>query len=256
MPSAYPTYKGDLHIHTQLSPCGSLDNSPANIIQYAQKAGLDFIAVADHNTTRQAKLVVELGKKAGLTVFPGVEVNTKEEVHCLAIFPDVEPLERMQEILNDHLPQIQNNPEYFGFQVEVDDAENIVYTEDIFLHGALDLSIDQLCDIVHQLGGIFIPAHIDRRGNSLLRQLGFIPPTLPFDALEIFRSTNPDELRAWHAIPPKVTLLKNSDAHYPEDICRAYSEYFMPDLSFNNLRDALHGKNGCGVVPYYSGPKS
>ncbi len=251
MSSKLRTYKGDLHIHTQLSPCGSLDNSPQNIVYFAKEQGLDFIGIADHNTTRQASIVVEIGKQNGLTVFPGVEVNTKEEVHCVCLFPDVTPLAQMQNWLDERLPNMENKPEYFGFQVQVDANDNIVYSENRFLHAAIHASINEVCDYVHQLGGLFFPAHIDRRGNSLLRQLGMIPDNLNFDALEIFRATNEADIRSSLNLSKNIAVLKNSDAHYPYEIGRAYSLYELDALNFNAVRNALRQKDHCKVTHLY-----
>ncbi len=89
--------KADLHIHTCLSPCGDLDMSPRKIVQTAMEKGLDMIAITDHNSTRNVRTCVEIGKKSGLFVIPGCEVNTQEEVHCLCYFPDLEAMEEFQQ---------------------------------------------------------------------------------------------------------------------------------------------------------------
>lgn len=46
-------YLADLHIHTCLSPCGSLEMSPSEIVRRSLAKGLDAIAITDHNTTLQ-----------------------------------------------------------------------------------------------------------------------------------------------------------------------------------------------------------
>ena len=84
--------RADLHIHTVLSPCGDLDMSPANIIGMALQKGLSLIGISDHNSTRQAPVIQQLGEQQGLRVLCGTEVNTAEEVHALAYFPTLERL--------------------------------------------------------------------------------------------------------------------------------------------------------------------
>lgn len=74
--------RADLHIHTVLSPCGDLDMSPANIIGMALQKGLSLIGISDHNSTRQAPVIQQLGEQQGLRVLCGTEVNTAEEVHA------------------------------------------------------------------------------------------------------------------------------------------------------------------------------
>ena len=81
-------YKVDLHIHSCLSPCGSLDMDPESIVETALRKGLDAIAITDHNSTLQCPVIQELGQERGLLVLAGVEVTTSEEVHCLVLFKD------------------------------------------------------------------------------------------------------------------------------------------------------------------------
>lgn len=243
-------YIGDIHIHSLLSPCGSLDMSPIRIIEVAKLKKLDFIGITDHNTTLQAMLICEMGLEHGVKVFPGVEINTKEEVHCLAFFETAHQLQQMQDYIDQHLPSMFNNPDYFGEQVVVDRKENIVYNEERFLHAALHVGIKEISLKVQELGGLFIPAHINRKGNGIISQLGFIPNDLYFDALEIYRLSDPEMLRVELKIPSNVSVIKNSDAHYPDEIGRQYSEYRMPDLSFESLKKAFKQQEDCSVTPH------
>ena len=64
---------GDMHCHTTMSD-GS--TSPEMLVQFAVDAGLDFIAVTDHDTMAGAQVAVNIGKRKGLKVIPGVEVST------------------------------------------------------------------------------------------------------------------------------------------------------------------------------------
>ena len=80
-------YLADLHIHTCLSPCGSLEMSPSEIVRRSLAKGLDAIAITDHNTTLQCPEIQSLGERFGLRVFAGVEVTPREEAHCLVYFP-------------------------------------------------------------------------------------------------------------------------------------------------------------------------
>ena len=134
-------FKADLHIHTCLSPCGDLEMSPRNIIQKAIEQGLDIIAITDHNSTRNVKTCMELGYRNNLFVIGGCEINTQEEVHCLAYFPDLQVLNEFQDYLDEHLPDIKNDTSLFGFQVAVDAFDNIVYEEDKALIVGLDVDL-------------------------------------------------------------------------------------------------------------------
>ena len=77
----------DFHIHSGLSPCGDNEMTPNNIVNIAKLYDLDVIALTDHNSTLNCKAVMDLGKEIGLTVIPGMELCTSEEVHLVCLFP-------------------------------------------------------------------------------------------------------------------------------------------------------------------------
>jgi PHP family Zn ribbon phosphoesterase len=114
-----PWYNADLHIHTCLSPCGSLEMSPRRIIGRAWERGLQLIAITDHNSTRNVRVCMECGAAEGISVIPGCEVNTQEEVHSLCYFPHMEAVELFQDYLDRQISDIPNDPKRFGYQVVV-----------------------------------------------------------------------------------------------------------------------------------------
>jgi PHP family Zn ribbon phosphoesterase len=243
-------YRTDLHIHTLLSPCGDLEMSPARIVSIAIESGLDIIGITDHNTTKQCKVVWELGLKQGLTVIPGCEATSREEVHSLCLFADFDALEDFQKFLDQHLTIIPNNPGLFGYQPVVDQDENILEEIENYLGAALDVSIEEIEQKVHSLAGIFIPAHIDRPRNSLYSQLGFLPDDLKVDALQISKLTDERFVRELYGISPEITLVKFSDAHYPGDLGKTYTNLLLEEPIFEEIRKALKKENGrCIQIP-------
>lgn len=233
------SFRVDLHVHTVLSPCGSLEMSPVNVVNAALNAQLDLIAITDHNSTKQSKIVRNLGQKRGLKVLCGAEVNTSEEVHCLALFETDNQLDAFQLFLDKHLIAIENNPDFFGFQVVVDENDLILEEENRLLISSLDVDIQTVEREVHRLSGLFIPAHIDRPHNGILRQLGFIPPNLQCDAFGLSVNANPDEWQNSNKLPANATIVRNSDAHSPEQLGSVFSTFIMKDTSFDELRKAL-----------------
>jgi len=240
-------FRTDLHIHTVLSPCGGLEMSPVNIVSLAKKRGLDIIGITDHNSTKQCKLVWELGQKLGLVVIPGCEMTSREEVHCLGLFKNFDSLNEFQKYIDQHLTFIPHNSALFGYQVVVDKDENILEELDYYLGASLDVSIEEIEQKVHELSGIFIPAHIDRPRNSLFSQLGFFPPELNVEALQISKLADEMTVRAKYKIGAEITLVKFSDSHFPDDLGKAYSIFEMEEPSFNELRKALLGLDGRSV---------
>jgi len=237
-------YKADLHIHTVLSPCGDLDMSPVNVVNTAAEKGLDIIGITDHNTTRHCELVKELGREKGIFVLTGTEVNSKEEIHSLAFFEKAEQLAEFQVYMDTWLPPVKNDPERFGYQVQVNRYDEIIYEEENSLFSAVDRSIDEIERKVHELDGIFIPAHVDRPRNSVYSQLGFFPDDLHVDAIEISWATKPSEYLKNHHELDGFRIVRSSDAHYPEDIARASSVFMLRNRSFCEIRMALEGKAG------------
>ena len=80
---------GDLHCHSKLSDGSTgLDD----IVFYAKRAGLDALAITDHDTMSGVPRAEILGRRYGLTVIPGVEIstfdpNTGRRVHILCYLP-------------------------------------------------------------------------------------------------------------------------------------------------------------------------
>jgi 3',5'-nucleoside bisphosphate phosphatase len=237
-------FRADLHIHTVLSPCGDLDMSPVRIITEAGKKGLDIIGITDHNCTRHGKLIRKIGRKHGIYVLTGAEVTTREEIHCLVFFEDEKDLHQLQKFLDENLPDIKNDPVKFGYQVQVDENDIIVYEEKKLLINAISKSIDEVEEFVHSLGGIFIPAHVDRQKNSIFSQLGFMPLGLRVDALEISAKTKIADFRESHPELSRYRMIASSDAHYPEDIGRCCTCFEMDTISFQEIRMTIAGING------------
>jgi PHP family Zn ribbon phosphoesterase len=241
------TYLADLHIHTVLSPCGDLEMSPGNIVQKAAEKGLDIIAVTDHNHCGHARLTRELGAGLGIWVVYGAEINTREEVHCLTFFDTDEQLSTFQKELERSYVKIPNDPSVFGQQLIVDEQEQIVEEISHSLYPGLTWSIGEAADLVHRLGGLFVPAHVDRPMNGLFAQLGFFPQNLEADAVEIWRHTSTEAALYTYPELKGYTLIQNSDAHFTEDIGRAGNRYAMRDRNFRELRMALRGEAGRSV---------
>ena len=232
-------YRADLHVHTCLSPCGSLEMSPSVIVDTALLRGLDAIAVTDHNSTCQCPEIQRLGKEAGLLVFAGAEVTTREEAHCIALFGTDEARIAFQQYLDAHLPPVPNDPEKFGDQILVNSRDEIVGEMPFLLLSALDQSVEKVSAKVRQLDGLFIAAHVERPSFSLISQLGFIDPSLSLDAIEYNHPERYAKLLKGHSYLRNYTQYMASDAHYPEQIGSKYSIWQTDALSFDNLRKAF-----------------
>lgn len=238
------SYRADLHIHTVLSPCGDIYMSPSAIVEKAKEVGLDMIAICDHNTTRQVKVTQRVGRENGIFVIGGVEITTKEEAHALAYFEDDKQLDAFQTFIDEHLPHIPLDEERCGYQLIVDENEEVTGNEPWLLWSALDVDLDTLYDKVHEIGGVFVPAHVNKPTTSLISQLGFIPPDLKADALELFKNVTKEEFLKKNAYLKHFAFTQSSDAHFPHQIGETYCIFHMNELNFNEFRKTLTNKNG------------
>ncbi|MEE4286142.1 MAG: PHP domain-containing protein [Mariniphaga sp.] len=236
-------YRADLHIHTLLSPCASLEMTPNNIVEKAKASGLNIIGITDHNSTKHGLLVKKLAEKEGIFTLTGAEVTTKEEVHCLVFFEQPEQLITFQQFIEENITRIPNSEEYYGYQPVIDENENILEMVPYYLPAALKVGIEKIQKRVEELNGLFIPAHIDRSVNGILSQLGFIPPSLKYDALGLSRHSSEKHVKEQYVIQNKITFIRNSDAHYPEQIGEIYTVFNLEEINFPEIKKALNQKD-------------
>lgn len=206
----------DLHIHSCLSPCADNDMTPNNIVNMSLLKGLDIIAVCDHNSCGNLRAVTEAA--AGrIAVVPALEVETSEEVHVVCYFPCITSAEKMWEHVRISMMKTENNSQIFGNQYYMDSEDNIIGEESSLLVTASGLDIYEVFLTAKKLGGIAVPAHIDRSSYSVLSNLGFIPPDLDITTVEI-TAANRAKMQSDYS---HVNILTNSDAHYLENISEA-----------------------------------
>lgn len=208
----------DLHIHTSLSPCGDSDMTPNNIVNMSILKGLDIIAITDHNSVKNCLSCIEAAKGKDILVIPGMEIQTKEDVHLLCLFKKIEAALEFGSYIDKLIPNIDNDIKLFGEQIIYDMCDNIIGKEKRLLISSVDITINQTFKKVKSLNGLVIPAHIDRRNYSIISNLGFIPFDLDIKVLEVSRLSNRDKLLKQFKYLKKYKFISNSDAHYLGDI--------------------------------------
>ena len=201
----------DLHIHSCLSPCGSEDMTPNNLVNMAALAGLQVIAVADHNTTKNVPAAMKVGESVGVLVVPAMELTTKEDIHVLCLLPSLEQAELFRQYVYERLPQRKNRPKAFGNQYVMDENDELVEEEPQLLAFGSSIGIYEVKDLLPQFGGIAIPAHIDRASYSLLGVMGLIDKEMGFSLYETTRDCDTDALQENYDFSGH--FIANSDAH-------------------------------------------
>jgi len=237
----------DLHSHSCLSPCGSLELSPRRLLELAAARGIQVMALTDHNSALNCRAFARLCPGFGIIPVFGIEATTSEEIHALCLFAELEACLAFGEFAYAALAPFPNNPEKGGDQVYVDEYDNIEGEAEKYLLGPLALSIEDIGAKAAEYSGLVVPAHVDRPAFSMCSQLGAVTRG-PWAALECVR------------IPPAFAgsplgalgypLITSSDAHCPEHVGRrpfwldACAEELQPggpgsEASLEALRKAL-----------------
>lgn len=233
--------RGDLHIHTCLSPCADSTMLPMAIVKEAKKNNLQMIAICDHNSVENVEAVKKAGKRVGLVVMAGIEITSQEEVHMLGLFSKMRALWNIQDMVYKNL-SADNDENFFGEQIIADEYDRVIGSNKRLLIGATGLTLEKIVDAIHQLGGLAVASHIDRESFSIISQLGFIPGGLTLDALEISPLAS-REIRYSFSQRYDFPLLTFSDAHYLDDIGQSSSSFLIEEASIEEIKRALMDDN-------------
>lgn len=226
-------YAADLHIHSCLSPCAEEDMTPNNIVNMALIKGLDIIAVTDHNSSRNVKSVMDAAN-GRILILPGMEVESKEEVHLLTYFRSLNDLEKFSDIILKNLPKIDINTKIWGKQIIMDSLDRKIGLIDNLLTTSTTFSVEEIFDIVKSFKGVVVPAHIDRGSYSIISNLGFIPNSLNVKTVEVMKKENFKKLKL-----ENLNYIISSDAHSLGNILERKFFIDLKDLTLDELINIL-----------------
>ena len=229
----------DLHIHSCLSPCGDDDMTPANIVGMAAVKGLDVIALTDHNSCRNCPAAMYHGEKYGVTVIPGMELTTQEEVHVICLFPTLDDALRFDALIYEKLLPFPNREDIFGKQQIMDERDEVTGTVKNLLINATSISFDDVFPLVGSFQGIAYPAHVDKASTSLLSNLGFVPPGSTFTCAEFHDFKNLHRIRREHPYFENCNVICCSDAHYLQDIQEPEYQLYAKSREIPDILEAL-----------------
>ncbi len=232
----------DLHLHSCLSPCGDNDMSPYNLVNMAKLLGYDIIALTDHNSCENCESAVKVGRDIDLTVVPGMELCTSEEIHNICLFPTIEKAMEFSRFIRTTMPPVKNKEKIFGEQLIMDTEDGIKGKEEILLTLASSLSIDELPDKVAEYSGICYPAHINRSSYSIISALGDFPESLSVGAFELTPDADEEKYRELYPALKGKALIRSSDAHYLQNMREAEFTLDLPENSAEALISFLKGE--------------
>jgi len=211
----------DFHLHSCLSPCGSDDMTPANVAAMCALAGLNVVALTDHNSTGNCAAFSQACARHGLLALPGMELTTAEEIHVLCLFPDLDAAAAFGALVYERLPAINNDRRIFGTQRYMDSGDNVLAEEPRLLVTATGIGVYDIVALVVSYGGVAWPAHIDRPAFSLLSNLGLWDKKLGFSLAESDQSWHAADYFSRHPDLLGVPMISGSDAHRLEQIRQA-----------------------------------
>ena len=217
----FTEYVAELHIHTVLSPCASVEMIPPLIVRAALARGVTLLAITDHNASANVAAVQQAAEGTGLVVLPGMELQTREDVHLLCLFDTLAQMAAWQALVDECLPDLPNRAEFWGEQFVVDATGDFLRREPRLLLTAAQMTLAGACAAVLALGGLPLPAHVDRRAYGLLAQLGFVPAGLPVPGLELSRWCAPATALERFPQLTGYPLIQNGDAHELDEILGA-----------------------------------
>lgn len=229
----------DFHIHSCLSPCGDDDSTPGNIAGMGSLIGLQAMALTDHNSCKNCEAFLAATKQYDIIGIPGMELCTSEEVHVLCYFGTLEDAMGFDAFLQPHLSPISNNPKFFGNQLLVDSKDQVIGQFDPLLIAATDISFDQIPIVLAPFSGVCVPAHIDKQANSLLGNLGFVPPGSTFHAYEVANTDHAPALVEQNPYLKNCHMLCSSDAHQLSTLHEAHYYLHVEDPTIAGILNVL-----------------
>lgn len=204
--------KADLHIHTPASKDWNEKNpepqfksdkiQPEQIVDSAIDAGLDLIAITDHNSVEWCERVIQAASGKPLIVLPGFELTVNPGIHVLAIFEQNKDLQELRDLLT-------------GLGIKTKDFGNANAQTDAAITNPENVVIRA----IDNAGGLAIPAHIENGSGLIGRIRGgdAVRKFLQKSGCRILEVTHdkPHEIIAdfLRNDQRRFALIRNSDAH-------------------------------------------
>ena len=210
--------------------------SPRDLVSRARSLSLDWIAITDHNSMANCATYASVAKQAGLAFSWGVELQTSEEIHLLVYFDDPEAAQAFDAELYASLLPLDNDPDYFGDQVVIDENEQILRMENRALINSTLWDLTDACETARSYGGFVVPAHVDAGTNSILSQLGMMPEEPVFDAFGITAGLDTAKFVSRNPWFQGKSLFRSSDAHYLADLGTGIARVYCQEPTVKELQ--------------------
>jgi 3',5'-nucleoside bisphosphate phosphatase len=216
---------------------------PPLIVQESVQRGVGIIAITDHNASGNIESVQKAAQGTDLHIIPGIEIQTAEEVHVLCLFDELDQIRQFQKLIDASLPDQANNTDFFGEQFIVDETGEFIRREERLLLTSTNLTFDKAWKQTISMGGLFIPAHVNRKAYGLFQILGFVPSETPLEILEISTQVSSDQAHILYPSTTQYQLIQNGDAHFLDDI-KAFNHVTIEKPTLAEIRLAVLNQEG------------
>ena len=231
-------YYYDLHIHSVISACADILQTPNNILNMSMLKGLDIISICDHNSAKQYKTIDKIKDSFDFLVIYGMEVTVKEGFHVLTYFEKYDDIMSLDEVIDSSLDKNVTVESLNNKSLNEQTVCNVYDLEEYVIPYYLNqpsISFSELISIVHRLGGLVIPAHIDRKNTGILDFISDFEK-YDIDGIEIYKIEDYDNLTTMYPYLKKYKYLHSSDAHDIEAINEREFSIDLDDLSFKSFK--------------------
>lgn len=218
--------------------------APSTLMPKLMETGIEIFAITDHNSMSNIEVFQYWANKYDIVCLSGIEVQTSEEVHLIALFDRIGDAKQFANELYNSLLPIENDPDYFGDQVIIDRYENIIGIEERALINSSMWDLDTTIQKITENNGFWFPAHEDEGTFSITAQLGFFPQHIEFQAIGISACCKKENLFTKFPYMEKYALIRNSDAHYIEDVGKGYSMFYIEEPTVAEIQKACMGIEG------------
>ncbi len=200
--------------------------TPRAIVEEAVALGIRLLAVTDHQTSANTAACRLAARGTGVTVIPGIEVQTREDVHLVCLLPDEAQMADFATLIESTLP-----PNLTGAGKSM---------------ASVSLTADEVCREAARRQGLAIAAHVERPFFSLFANLGFIPAGMQIAALEIGTVTDPAAFYRKHPDAALRPLVVSSDAHFLSSMQKSrYSYFYVAEpVTLQEVAKALRREDG------------
>ncbi|MDK2945625.1 hypothetical protein SAMN04488588_0342 [Geotoga petraea] len=226
------------HNHTVLSPCADISMSSDLYKELLLKSNINWLAITDHNSTRNIRPFINYFSNTDIKIVPGIEVQTIEEVHVIILFNKLDEAEKFGKFIESSLIINKYDPEKFGYQICLNGEGDFEYIlENPYLGSSSKYSINKLVMEAKKYETIVFPAHIFR-AFGLITQLGLPPKDIEFDAVEV---KNEKEIEFAKDLGFSNFIFGN-DAHTPDELNHFSCQVRAKNRSFIALKEAIYNK--------------